>query len=122
MMQKFIPIIAVIYFVAFSFPSFSQLQVTPNNNATQLAQTLAGAGVIISGAVLNCKNGTDPITFQPTNPSGTFIGTSSNIGIAGGVLLTTGDVNYAVGPNNTGSAGVDNQVTYSDPDLIAIEP
>ena len=34
--------------------SFSQLQVTAHNNAAQLAQTLAGAGVVISNAAMNC--------------------------------------------------------------------
>jgi len=97
---------------------FAQLQVTPNNNATQLANTLAGAGVTVSGATLNCPSNAIPVA----NPSGTFVGTASNIGIANGVLLTTGDVNVAVGPNNSSMAGVDNMVTFNDPDLMAIEP
>ncbi len=97
---------------------FCQLQVTPNSNAMQLAQTLAGQGVTVSGAVLNCPSSANP----PSNPTGTFIGTSSNIGITGGVLLTTGDINQAIGPNSSTFISTDNSVVFNDPDLIMIEP
>ncbi|HET7819116.1 MAG TPA: choice-of-anchor L domain-containing protein, partial [Bacteroidia bacterium] len=92
--------------------SFSQLQVVPNNNATQLAQTLQGAGVVVTNATINC----------PVGASGTFDGTASDINIAGGVLLTTGSVSRAVGPNSNGSEGLDNSIVFNDPQLIAIEP
>lgn len=90
---------------------FAQLQVTANNNATQLAQSLAGAGVTISNVTKNC----------PNNACGTFDGTASNLGIAAGILLTTGQVSDAVGPNNTSGAGIDNQATYIDANLTAID-
>src|ERR1035437_1926917 len=114
-MQKIISIIAVIFFIALSADSYSQLQVTANNNAAQLAQTLAGAGGIVSGATLNCPS-------LANDASGTFVGTSSNIGISSGVLLTTGSVNNAVGPNMQGGSTTDNLVNFNDPDLMAIEP
>ena len=44
---------------------FAQLAVTPNNNATQLAQALVGPGVIVTNATLSC----------PTNFAGTFTAT-----------------------------------------------
>lgn len=91
---------------------FAQLQVTPNNNATQLAQALAGTGVVISNTTKNC----------PNNASGTFNGAASNLGISAGILLTTGQVSDAVGPNNTSGAGIDNGATYTDPNLTAIDP
>ncbi|MBI4929860.1 MAG: choice-of-anchor L domain-containing protein [Bacteroidetes bacterium] len=110
-------------FLPFLFPLgqgllFAQLQVTANNNPTQLAQTLAGAGVTVSGATMNCPSLASPAN----NPTGTFVGTSSNIGIPGGILLTSGDIMYAVGPNIGGSSGVDNQFTFNDPDLMLIDP
>ncbi len=92
--------------------SFSQLQVVSNNNATQLAQILQGSGVLITNATINC----------PVGASGTFDGTASDINIAGGVLLTTGQVGLAVGPNNNDKEGKNNAVLFSDPELIAIEP
>lgn len=105
--------IVTIFAILFSVPrAFSQLQVTANNNATALATSLAGSGVIISGATINCSTGA----------CGTFNGTASNIGIAGGVLLTTGSITQAVGPNNLPSAGQDYGINFSDPDLTAIEP
>ncbi|MBI3500212.1 MAG: choice-of-anchor L domain-containing protein [Bacteroidetes bacterium] len=117
-MRIFFSLIFFSALLAVSSDSFSQLQVTPNNNPAQLAQTLAGNGVTISGATMNC-----PSLSSPTNnPSGTFVGTSSNIGIAGGVLLTSGDVQWAVGPNISPSSGADNNFTFNDPDLMAIDP
>lgn len=88
------------------------LSVTANNNATTLAGLLAGPGVTITNASINCANGA----------SGTFNGATSNIGITNGVLLTSGSVNVAPGPNNSSSAGVNNGVIFNDPDLIAIDP
>ncbi len=120
-MRKIFYIVVLFFLILRSTYSFSQLQVTPNNNATQLAQALAGPGVVISGATMNCPdNGLTPP--NKSHPSGTFIGTASNIGIAGGVLLTTGTVDSAVGPNSSGWMTVNNGVTINDPDLMAIEP
>jgi len=38
---------------------------------------------------------------------GSFIGTSSNIGIPSGIILATGNISDAIGPNNSGFAGLD---------------
>jgi len=92
--------------------SFSQLQVTANSNAGALASILGGQGVAISGATMNC----------PVNASGTFNGAASNLGIAAGVLLTSGDVVNALGPNTVEAQGTSNNVNFSDPSLTAIEP
>lgn len=89
-----------------------QLTVTPNNNAVQLVNTLAGPGVTISNVTMNC----------PPGASGLFNGAATNLGIASGVLLTSGSVTIAPGPNNSSSAGQSNNVTFSDPQLIAIDP
>lgn len=91
---------------------FAQLQVTPVSNATQLANMLAGQGVTLSNIKMNCKAGA----------SGTFNGASSNVGIASGVLLTSGQVSIAPGPNNTSSAGQSNATQFNDPDLLTIDP
>ncbi|TAL59319.1 MAG: T9SS type B sorting domain-containing protein [Bacteroidetes bacterium] len=111
-MSKHIIIVLFIVLLSSVSDGFSQLQVTPNPNAAQLVQTLAGAGVTVSGATINC----------PVGASGTFNGTASNIGISGGILLTTGNVADAVGPNNLTSAGTAAGVNFSDPNLIQIEP
>ena len=66
-------------FILFSFIVFgtalrAQIQVTPSTNANQLAQVLAGTGVAISNATLNCPS-------TAGDAAGTFVGTASNIGI-----------------------------------------
>lgn len=91
---------------------FAQLIVAPNNNAAQLAETLKSPGTIITNATINC----------PQGASGTFDGTNSDLNIANGILLTTGQAILAVGPNSEGSAGFDNQAMYIDSLLIAVEP
>ncbi|MCB9186055.1 MAG: choice-of-anchor L domain-containing protein [Flavobacteriales bacterium] len=76
---------------------YAQITVTGGLNATTLAQTLAGPGITISNATL---------TGAP-DAAGTFSGTS-NLGMNSGVVLCTGPVTLAPGPNNTGGEGQDN--------------
>lgn len=70
----------------------SQLVTTPSANATFLVNQLIGPGVVASNATL---------TTLP-NAAGTFNGAASNIGLPSGVILTSGDVANAVGPNLQG--------------------
>ncbi len=70
--------------------SASALVVTASTDASALANALGGSGVTISNAVLS--------TASPT-AAGTFTGGASAIGFDSGVLLTTGTVNCAPGPN-----------------------
>lgn len=80
---------------------FGQLQVTSGITAYDLVQGfLIGQGVQLIDS---------SVTFQgSSNAIGAFNGTSSNIGLSYGVILTTGDIWKAVGPNNGPNAGVDN--------------
>jgi gliding motility-associated-like protein len=82
----------------FAVPAFSQITTVANGNATQLVQSIMGKGYIVSNAKLTC----------PTGASGTFVSTTSNIGIGQGILLTTGSVSDANGPNNNPSTTVQN--------------
>lgn len=75
--------------VGCALPAMAQLVVSSGQSAQQLAQTIVGTGVSVNNAVLNCTQG----------GSGLFDGTSSNIGLNSGILLTSGVVNNAVGPN-----------------------
>ncbi|HEY0978741.1 MAG TPA: choice-of-anchor L domain-containing protein, partial [Flavobacteriales bacterium] len=60
------------------------------------------------------------ITFQGTPAQlGTFNGTNSNLGLGAGMIMATGPVNVAVGPNNSGSAGM-GVGGPGDPDLDMI--
>jgi gliding motility-associated-like protein len=75
-------------------------QLTLNAGATpqQLVQTIVGAGYNISNIKINC----------PTGAIGQFTNVSSNIGLSNGILLTTGGIGIAQGPNNSVSAGINN--------------
>lgn len=95
-----------------SIKTFAQLTVGANPTNAALANALVGPGATITNLTVSCPNGA----------YGTFNGASSNIGIASGVLLTTGSVNSALGPDNSESAGVGWGTTTNDPDIIGIEP
>jgi hypothetical protein len=89
--------------------SFAQLTVVNNNNPTQLAQVLAGSGVTVSNATINC----------PAAALGTFNnGNSTNLGLNSGVVLTTGTV-AAIPQGNGAFASTDN-TNGSDANLNAI--
>lgn len=75
-----------------------QLVATTNANASQLAQILAGNGVVISNVTMNCPNGA----------AGTFMNNGSNLGMQQGIVLTTGSDTMVAGPNASGSQGLDN--------------
>ncbi|MBK7149243.1 MAG: gliding motility-associated C-terminal domain-containing protein [Bacteroidetes bacterium] len=78
--------------------TFAQLTVVNNNNPTQLAQVLAGSGVTVSNATINC----------PATSLGTFNnGNTTNLGLNSGVVLTTGTV-AAIPQGNGGFASTDN--------------
>jgi hypothetical protein len=66
----------------------------------------------------DCNNITD-VTFEGQRRQiGWFSNGQSNIGIENGVLLTTGDIDIAVGPNDKNNAFTPNYYNYtSDPDI-----
>lgn len=75
--------------LALASSSASAIVVTSNSNAASLAAAIGGSGVTISNAQL---------TGAAFNSTGTFTG-GGNIGFDNGVLLTTGNIDCAVGPN-----------------------
>ncbi|MFK7922341.1 MAG: choice-of-anchor L domain-containing protein, partial [Bacteroidia bacterium] len=85
---KYVLAFALLLFIS-SIATQAQLVVNSGFTGQQLADTLSGRGVVINNVALNCAGGA----------SGVFDGSASNIGIDKGVLLTTGNVNNAVGPN-----------------------
>jgi gliding motility-associated-like protein len=79
-------------------PASAQLILNPAATPLQLAQTIMSAGCSISNARVNASPGS----------MGQFTNAGSNIGIANGILLTTGQISIANGPNSSPSAGVNN--------------
>lgn len=98
----------LVYIIQCIFLFIVLLSVSPSANAqiglmtydtlsdNQLAQNLAGGGVIISNVIVNCDSA----------GYGTFNGKNSNLGMDEGVLLTSGLRTNAKGPNDdTGITG-----------------
>ena len=86
----------------------AQITWTTGYTADAIAAYLAGDGVDIDNAVVDCHN----LAF------GLFDCVDCNVGIDSGVVLTTGRVSNIAGPNNAGGTGTDNGWP-GDPDLNA---
>jgi gliding motility-associated-like protein len=106
----------LILFVLIRLNCFSQshLTVTADSTATLLAQTIAGSGVIVSNATLNCNG----------QAIGNFSYSGTNLGLTNGIILSTGLADSSVyNPNSQQyppSYGFGTM--FSDPNLTAIEP
>jgi len=86
------------------------LVVTQNNNANDLVDTILGDGITYS----NLSNSGDANAF------GTFTGgISAGIGIESGIMLSSGNISDAVGPN-TGNGTTTDFGAAGDADLTAI--
>lgn len=104
----------------FFLTTLSQAQLTVNNTTLTPAQlvqnVLVGGGVSVSNVTFNGAPGN-----TITNMVGSFNGSASNVGLAAGVILATGDAMVAPGPNNQGGATLGGAfVVGNDPDLNAI--
>lgn len=84
---------------------YGQLSVTPGPSSTQLVNVLNGGGMVISNVTMSC----------PDTARALFNGTSSNIGINQGLLLSTGDVRNSPGPNLTSFSGTCQQLPSGRP-------
>ncbi|PLW93677.1 MAG: hypothetical protein C0592_05365 [Marinilabiliales bacterium] len=98
--------------ILLSFSHFQlKAQITVDNTLTptQLVQdVLLGAGISVSN-----------VTFSGgADQRGTFTGTS-NIGISDGIILATGDINVAIGPNSSTSESLGGG-TSGDNDLASL--
>jgi len=84
----------------------AQLTVDASLSAVELAESLAGSGVTISGVLLDC----------PALAHGSFNGTGSFLPLDSGIILSSGLIATAIGPNDEGAAGTD-MFWPGDPDL-----
>jgi len=73
---------------------WAQLSVDTDTNEAQMSSIIGGSGVMIQSAELDC----------PSGSFGIYYGEDSNLGSAYGILLTTGNADEAIGPNNTSNA------------------
>ncbi len=89
--------------------SRAQLVVNPQTNLQQLARTITGPGVSIANPQITCH----------ADGFGEFTYTGSLLGIDQGVLLTSGSISNAVGPNNVANKTFQQQ-TGGDPILNTV--
>lgn len=96
-------LIASIMMLLSCVASNAQLIVTQQNANTLVQDILVGSGVTVSN-----------IQFAGTGQMlGSFNGANSNIGLSSGIIMSTGRIQDAVGPNNSPSKGEDlNQNGY----------
>ena len=87
------------------------MSVTTTGAAATLAQAIAGPGVTVTNPNLNCGGAA----------SGSFVFSGTNLGLSGGILLTTGDASQAANPGSF-LCNINNGNNYSDPDLTALVP
>jgi hypothetical protein len=88
------------------------LTINTTDDPNALVNQIVGGGITFSNATYNGA----PLA------SGIFTnGLSSGIGIGNGIIMTSGDANLAVGPNNAGGAGRNNGFP-GDADLNSLIP
>ncbi|MBC8045828.1 MAG: choice-of-anchor L domain-containing protein [Fimbriimonadaceae bacterium] len=73
----------------------AQLVATDGYSGDDLASSLVGYGVTISGITLDCADGA----------AGKFECIDCNLGLDSGIVLTSGGIEWTEGPNNMGSSG-----------------
>jgi gliding motility-associated-like protein len=98
------------------FAVSAQLVVTNTQTVEDLVQTvLLGGGVNVSNITFNGA----PANFV-TEQAGSFNGTATTLGINTGMMLATGSVFNAPGPNNSGASSLGGGLMNSDPDLAIL--
>ena len=96
------------FFLILFFISLTDIsaQLVVNNSLTdeEMVQSLAGEGVVVSNIIFDCPDGA----------YGTFNGENSNIDMNAGLILTSGTIENAIGPNNIGSQSEINDALGDD--------
>lgn len=101
------------YLILLPTMAFAQLEVTDTFSNQQLVQKLAGKGVTISNVTVDCPSGPDGAAH------GFFDASDANLDLSEGLLLTSGAITNAYGPNDqSGTTTINN--TPGDPDLDQI--
>ena len=104
--------------VFMSYTMNAHAQLTVDNTATveSLVQNvLLGGGVNVSNITFNGL----PANFV-TEQAASFDGSATTLGINSGMMLATGSVMNAIGPNNIGSSSLGGGNANSDPDLAIL--
>jgi len=86
---------------------------------TQMANRLEGSGVTITNPAFAAGNGSSRNNMYGLFSNGMA---GANLSIDNGIVLTTGTVVDALGPNDDDAASQGVSIPYLDPDLVAIDP
>ncbi len=97
----------------------AQMTIDGTMSDLALAQTLAGEGVTISNVVFDCGDATAAFECTSGKSYGFFDCTNCNVGLGSGVLLTSGCIDLAAGPNDS-SGATGGLASDGDPDLDMI--
>lgn len=108
--------------VTFSQQNLSTTSLVGTNVDTVLQRYLAGDGVEISNGKFNNQTGNiTTLTGTTYSQIGTFNRNGfTNFPFATGLVLTTGDVSTAQGPNNLSGAGTNSQTYYTETALSSL--
>lgn len=101
--------LAVLLAFGLTAPLRAQLVVDGSLSPAALAESLVGGGLTISGVSMTC----------PTGAFGRFDATAANLPIDSGIILSSGQITNAIGPNDMSGAGTDN-LAPGDLDLNAL--
>ncbi len=96
----------------------AQAQLTIDNTTTVqslVENVLLGGGVNVTNITFNGV----PANFV-TEQAASFNGSATTLGITSGMMLATGSVQMAMGPNNSGSMSLGGGLPTSDPDLAIL--
>lgn len=75
--------------------------ITGTSSSATLATTIAGTGITVNSSSLSYDGTMTPYA------AGTFTGGASTVGFDSGIVLTTGDIACATGPNDSDRCGLD---------------
>lgn len=112
----------ILFYQLFALSLFTkaQLNVSTTANANTLVNSLVGSGVTVSNITLNCNS----------QASGLFSASGTNLGLSSGIILATGNVSEARGPNDSPGGSIfsngpgcfSSTSNFFDPNILAIEP
>lgn len=108
-MKKNIYFIFALLLFAISTPLKAQLTVDDTQSIEQVIQSLVGEGITISNIQKNCPDGA----------WGSFLADDSNLGMPKGLIMTSGKIQNAEGPNDSGSSS-ESIGSAGDADLDAL--
>ncbi len=105
--------------VAAALPAAGQATIDdPDASAAQLATRLDGPGITISNPSIPTANGSDTAQQYGLFSNGIA---GASLEIDRGIVLATGTVADALGPNNDDNASLGSTITYIDPDVGGID-